>query len=129
MTPVMQTRFGDPDGNCLQAAIASILDLALDAVPSFGDLGDEWGGHFDRFLADFGIQAANIAAPPGNGDWVPAGYHLIGGRTHRGILHSVVGYRGKMIHDPHPGGAGLVSEDSWMIFVAMLDGVKIDASG
>jgi len=33
LRPVMQTRFGDPEGNCLMASVASILGIALDECP------------------------------------------------------------------------------------------------
>lgn len=45
MTPVDQTILHDPQtgaiGNCMQAAIASLLDLPLDAVPHFAALSEE----------------------------------------------------------------------------------------
>lgn len=30
-------------------------------------------------------------------------------------MHVVVVYDGKVIHDPHPSGAGLVSTDGWFV--------------
>lgn len=42
MRPVLQTRFGDPMGNCWEACLASILAVELDEVPdprpSYGEL-------------------------------------------------------------------------------------------
>ena len=40
-------------------------------------------------------------------------YHIIVGKTIRyeKLLHAVVGRKGKMVHDPHPKGVGLVEED------------------
>ena len=39
MKPVDQTRFGCPGGNCYQAVIASILELDLEEVPDFMNMG------------------------------------------------------------------------------------------
>lgn len=42
MTPFMQTKFGKGQGNCLQACVASILDLSLKHIPDFNKEGMEW---------------------------------------------------------------------------------------
>lgn len=48
MKPVRQTKFSNPthestgDANCLMAAVASVLELPLEAVPDFGMSGIGW---------------------------------------------------------------------------------------
>ncbi len=63
MTPVDQDRFVDPTngqnrGNCLQAVVASLLDLPLNAVPNFvqieKDGGREWSEHLRLWLLERG---------------------------------------------------------------------------
>lgn len=111
MTPVMQTIL-DPDadgvnrGNCLQAAIASLLELPLDEVPHAVLGTDEawWPDlqHWSRTTVAMDL----VALPPGG--WTPCGYHLITGRTRGGRLyHATVGCNGQIVHDPHPAGESL----------------------
>lgn len=33
MKPVTQTKFGDPEGNCLMACVASIVEVPIDECP------------------------------------------------------------------------------------------------
>lgn len=60
MTPVYQTIINCGDdkeqlpGNCLQAAVASLLDLNLDEVPHFLVHGDEWFERMKIFLNEKG---------------------------------------------------------------------------
>ena len=42
MMPVMQTKFGRGQGNCLLAAVASILHRPLEAIPDFAVSGCGW---------------------------------------------------------------------------------------
>jgi len=42
MIPVMQTRFGGGQGNCLLAAVASILHRSLESIPDFALSGCGW---------------------------------------------------------------------------------------
>ncbi|HWB38319.1 MAG TPA: hypothetical protein VHA75_20065 [Rugosimonospora sp.] len=116
MTPVVQTIFatGQPDspiGNCLQAAIASLLDLPLDDVPHF--VGDDvatdgelhWWTQWRRWCADRGLVVRDGV------DLEPGEYYLGGGPSPRDPEHRshVAVYRnGELIHDPYPGGTGVV---------------------
>jgi hypothetical protein len=42
MKPVFQNKFGHEQGNCLQAAVASILERNIDDVPDFNMSGIGW---------------------------------------------------------------------------------------
>lgn len=42
MIPVQQTRFGNGQGNCLLACVASILDRPLESIPDFTMSGCGW---------------------------------------------------------------------------------------
>ena len=61
MTPVYQTIIGRGDGNgplgnCMQAVIASLLDLPLEEVPHFLLWGNRWYLCFEEFLLSKGYE-------------------------------------------------------------------------
>lgn len=125
MKPVDQMLFGpegtSDEGNCLPACVASVLELSLDQVPHF--LKDpEWETSLLRFLLPLGYSPLTLDANECRSfGYTPSGYHLIGGQGPRGLQHEVVGYKGEMVHDPHPSCAGLIEEEDWTLFVATLD--------
>lgn len=122
MVPVMQTRFGDPDGNCFEAAIASVLEVSLDDVPVLASYRNDsatfWEVLFDWLRDEHELCLVLALA---KGSWIPEGvYHLISGLSPRGIKHTVVGQGGVMVHDPHPEGGGVL-DDSVCFFVPTWD--------
>lgn len=120
MTPVHQTKFKDAErgirGNCLQAAVASVLDLPLDEVPHFIEH-DDWERVFSDFLHARGLdyECRYVLR-----DEPPDGYAIGYGTSPRGIKHAVVTYGWRMVHDPHPDGTGLSSLDGWWELVPEL---------
>jgi hypothetical protein len=115
VTPLLQTILGTDDptqmpGNCLQAALASLLDLPLDDVPHF--VGDDWATNGERYWsAEWyrwcerrGLSLAHGRQP------APGEYYLAAGSSPRGVDRSHIAvYRdGQLVHDPHPDGTGLV---------------------
>lgn len=117
MIPVDQTILYGPEVDCLEACVAAVLELDLSEVPSFVSSGD-WFADLAEFLARFDLQplSLNIAQIR---DWKPAGYRLIWGWTERETFHSVVGWAGEMVHDPHPDKSGLLEAEVWLLFVSM----------
>ena len=121
MTPVFQNRFtnnqGDK-GNCQTAAIASLLDLPIERVPYFFDFPDFWDAVF-AFLWDHGYEYyGNIQPKLGEPiDWesMPGvdGYFIVAGPSPRwkDSSHAVIYKNGKMVHDPHPDGTGILFID------------------
>lgn len=120
MTPVDQEFLHDPAngsyGDCQRAAIASILNLPLSAVPHFNAdntdvltfhtrlkdfLATKNLGHYEFTAFDFTMFGYPEPTPV---------YHLIYGMTERGFQHAVVGYNGEVVHDPHPSKAGLLPD-------------------
>lgn len=102
----------DPDtpGNCLQAAVASLLGLDLDAVPHFVQH-DDW---LER-LGAFGQQAGYRVVYRSPGEPVPMGVAY--GRSPRGVQHAVVVLDGVQVWDPHPSRAGLLSTSGILSFI------------
>lgn len=137
MIPVDQTAFGYPDGNCLAACIASILELPLEEVPTFketpGWFGKLRGWAFKRGWVVIYETHKEMRRQP------PKGYHLMCGpaprqipcvahRTPFGwdadceecqagdyIAHSTVALDGVLVHDPNPTRAGLRKVDDWLM--------------
>lgn len=124
MTPQTQSRIG-PTGRCLEACIASILNIAESDVPEFG--GDDVYLHnIAEFLNAFGLYYCQ--AMPGDPVIqemfrVGTTYHLIEGMSPRGGLHACVGCNGQIIFDPHPQdgtGRGLVRIDCFGLLCARM---------
>lgn len=101
MSQVTQTIVDEHVGNCLQAAVASFLDLPLDEVPHFV-LHPDWEA---RFLAFMKARGAPVRATS------EIGSHTTGialGDTVRGTHHAVVMSEGVVVWDPHPSRVGLL---------------------
>lgn len=105
MRPVSQTIFhGDPDGrpgNCLQATVASLLELPLLAVPHFL-LHEDWLERLTAICTDHGFQLHSL--PPDT----YCAYGMAWGPSERGVQHAVAWADGRMAFDPHPSRAGLL---------------------
>ena len=114
MKPTHQTIFKVPEGNCVQACVASILELPLDEVPNF-ILEDDWFAALREFVATFGMAVVDLYFEGRH--WTTRGRHpvvdrwgdiywMAGGDGPRGIKHCVVYCGSEMVHDPLPGGGG-----------------------
>ncbi len=111
MIPIQQTIFAPPNGNCMQAAVASIFELPLDQVPNFVEDGNEWVDTLAKWCAQRGVRPLFLTLnnrPPGttigmNGGW----WSVVTGKSPRGdYFHAVVAYDGEIVHDPYPDGGG-----------------------
>ena len=70
MTPVYQTIISGTEGNCMQAAIASLLDMKLEEVPDFKKSGHLWMQDIYRFLWNNGYEYhGSIRNPRDFGSW------------------------------------------------------------
>jgi hypothetical protein len=113
--PVFQTVFDAIKGNCLQASLASALELSLEAVPDLIQR-DDWHEALNKWLREtYGVEVVCVPA----GGWTPPGIHLTGGKGARGLEHVVVSKDGAMIHDPHPKNGGLSEEKEHWLFVVV----------
>ncbi len=112
MIPTDQTTFRDnatgSRGNCLSAAIASLLHLPIDDVPLF--IENDWRRKLNKFLRPYGVAflALNDIDPVAlkvlHG--IEGLNHTLSGMSPRGIRHSCVGLDGKLVFDPHPDRSG-----------------------
>lgn len=107
---VTQTILADPDlaaqgvyGNCLQAAVASVLNLPLDAVPHFV-LFTWWPAALELWARGRGLLTVVEQT-----DMIPDRLCIVGGKSPREGDHAVVGQHGRIVWDPHPSRTGLAS--------------------
>ncbi|KKN69257.1 hypothetical protein LCGC14_0442520 [marine sediment metagenome] len=113
MKPVFQTVFDAVKGNCLQASLASALEVPLADVPDLAER-DDWYEAMNKWLREtYGVEMVCIPT----GGWTPPGIHLTGGDA--GLEHVVVGKDGKMIHNPYPDGGELIEEKQHWLFVVV----------
>jgi hypothetical protein len=122
MIPVMQTRFGNEEGNCFAASIASVLELPLHALPELSSTKEgSWFPILWDFLTKRGLTFSGTLYDVEkilNYDRGIKGYYVVAGESPRGHArgHAVVYYKGKLAHDPYPGGNGItVIKSAYMI--------------
>lgn len=123
MIPIYQTIIDKGKGNCLSAAIASILEIQLDDVPHFRILEDDWFSHFFDFLIkyDCEFRGTKYGTDVLSYEKGIDGFYIVNGRSRfyvqdPEIKHSVVFYKGKLVHDPNPANKGLYTiENCYMI--------------
>ena len=124
MVPVTQTRFYEPDqpvelqrGNCLQAVLASLLELPLEDVPHFVQQDVDSGGQLNWYdemwkwlqARGWGLHGAELETHRTEHLMV-TGLSPRGNGIHHVVIHHVVIYRDReMAHDPHPDRTGLLS--------------------
>lgn len=90
-------------GNCLQACVASVMKLPINAVP-----------HFSQFLwwpmaLELWLRGHDLTGKGERTSTIPDRLCIVGGQSPRGVAHVVVGYGGEIVWDPHPSREGLVS--------------------
>jgi len=128
MIRVKQTRFTSPlgtvKGNCLQACVASLLELPLMAVPDFVAMDpDTWVDQFETWLDSKGYVfegmhyfVNDVGTELGTWDTLLAeskgvdGYFIVGGDSPREWVtagHAVIYRDDEMRWDPHAGRQGL----------------------
>lgn len=56
MKKVYQTIYDKKNGNCIQAVVASLLELELEQVPHFLEFGDDWWNKTYSFLDEHGYS-------------------------------------------------------------------------
>lgn len=130
MKPIKQTKISSEDGtihgNCFRACIASILEIDIDSIPAFEDMGTEWHMPFFKFLNENNLETDGTRYKHIDSfefDLINYegiyGYIIVNGKSPRTYVtrgHSVVYKNGQMVHDPHPSNDGLLEiENFYMI--------------
>lgn len=122
----------NPPGNCLQAALASLLDLPLAMVPHIALFDSAWGEAVVLWLRARGKLLRTYNDWPDHQLWwaalgiecnaldrAPSGQLMIAsGHSPNGPWgHSVLWRADHIVHDPHPGQKGIVGRpyEFWQI--------------
>lgn len=110
MQTILAGREDGVPGNCVQAAVASVLGLPIEAVPHFL-LWLEWNHVMVEWLAEKGYSIKCRFTTE-----IPEERCIVAGMSPRGVAHVCVGRDGRVVWDPHPSGAGLTRVDEvWFI--------------
>jgi hypothetical protein len=113
MIPTTQTILaGDPSGvpgNCLQAAVAALLELPLGDVSHFAEH-DDW---LERLVAFGEVHGYRVRYRPPGTEGVTG---LAFGPSPRGVQHAVVWDGGEAVWDPHPDRTGLTAVSMLLAF-------------
>lgn len=121
MKAVYQTKFGEPEGNCFAACLASLLEINIDDVPDFSPQPDDkllWFEKANIFLRTYGLVSMFFTPEfPIPKDT----FYLINGMSPRGLDHSTIGKNGVIVHDPHPDGGGVNPITDLMMFFRTFD--------
>lgn len=117
-------------GNCFKTCVACLLELDPTTVPPFEDMPDgQWFLPFWELLKENGCcfrgtrhmrqHLLDGGTWPDESDIGPGidGYFIVGGGSPRGFArgHACIYRAGKLVHDPHPSGAGLIG--IWDIYM------------
>jgi hypothetical protein len=121
----MQTRVGQLNGNCFEACIASLLEIPLHSVPDFPRDEAPFILAVQQFLREYGLfyiqtPIDDLAIAPAFASGFT--WHTMEGISERGGNHACVGLNGKLVHDPHPGGRGLVEINCFGFLVSRMGG-------
>lgn len=116
---------GEENGDCLRAAVASLMKLPLGEVPHFCSRENEakgWVELMQEWFAARGYAVCELQY----GDWVhsvlPGAYYLLSGRSPRfpDEYHVVIAQEGQVVHDPHPDDSGVLEPTNDMPWLVML---------
>lgn len=138
MKPIDQTIVDPGKGNCLQAAIASLLDLNLEDVPSFIDAKEKWHQLLWSFMESQGFDDMSWEYPVSenpsllermkfDGGW--DGYFVgsVPSQTFPNCTHAViVDVNLNIVHDPNPNKLALKLKPEDVIDVIIKGGWEID---
>jgi hypothetical protein len=152
--PVYQTIIGGPNGNCAQAAYASLLELPLDEVPNFAEYKSYYRNAISRFLLgrgfypfyinhdrpgelmtfpDPGFLTCGLLDNTYGGIVEPFGFHLLSVASNQfpGTRHSIIGKDGFPYFDPNPN--FVAAETEYIIYQTVLlvstGGVLLEDAG
>lgn len=98
-------------GDCVRAAVASLLDREPTSVPHFiaGDFdGRVWWYALKGWAADNGWNVTRRGLLPRQENVPLPEFGIACGPSERGVSHAVVAVDGKVVWDPHPSRAGIL---------------------
>lgn len=83
--------------------------------------GEDWIV-FEELRTGIGYDVVHfLAHEHSTAELLPTSPYIVAGDGGRGLRHSVVHKGGKLYHDPHPDGEGLVSKPDWYWIIFQID--------
>jgi hypothetical protein len=115
MIALYQTDFSRETGNCLQACVASMLEVSLDQVPNFAKYGECWFVRLREYLRYWGLDGLYVSYPQEEQlqQMVPqvTAIAIIPVKdAGENDYHAVITNHTQIIHDPNPNGVDLVMD-------------------
>lgn len=111
---IAQHKQVDGAKNCMQCAVAYMLDLPVEETPDFEREHSPQRTAWEIMDDVFAAHGCTVEMLPPTVEIT--GDYLASGTTERGTSHMVVMRGGKLLHDPHPSNAGLQSiQVVWLI--------------
>jgi hypothetical protein len=106
----MKPVFAIGDGDCLRACICSLLEIPKeDSVHIYNFAKDKkYPQKLYKFLYKHGYKL--ISSKYSNDISIAQEYYMVWGMSNRNVYHSVIYYKGKMVHDPNREGGGVVPD-------------------
>lgn len=111
MRPVPQTRFGENDGDCFAACLASLLEVSLEEVPPYHQSNQDMRPYLarvDEWLAPLGLALVTLNVTPVDEefpDYIGENTYSIAAVRESGdasFTHAIVMRGREPRHDPHP---------------------------
>lgn len=124
MIPINQTIFEYGNGNCLQAVVASILEVPLENIPHFIELAKSRGGESSsQGLWEWAydnkfeiLYSSKIEDVPENIKFFIASGESPRSTVDKPLRHAVVFSKNGLEHDPHPSKSGLKKDPDLFIW-------------
>ena len=108
MKPVMQKNIHNPEqgiiGDCYRACICSLLEISDEDVENFVE-NPNYPMNVVEFLRIKGLRLCHGIESP-----VHTEFYIVCGVSPRDVRHSVIYSKGKLVHDPHPSGGGVIPD-------------------
>ena len=116
MIPLIQTRLHDPEngvlGNCYPTVIACLLDKeSPEDILQIQEQYSNEDGWFDIWL-DY-LEGLGYYLTNPSGHLFDDSIYMVSGKTERGTFHVCLYRNGELLHDPHPSGKGLITEEDF----------------
>lgn len=121
MKKLIQTRLHNPPesrGNCYPTALACFMELESpeDAfqVQEHYDTGEDWGSMLLEWLFSKGWDHGTLSGHQNDDS-----YYLVIGQSPRNaeVSHICIYQNGKLYHDPHPDGTGILTEEHFQYMI------------
>lgn len=125
MKPVYQTKYGEGEGNCFQACLASIFELELEDVPDFCNVyptkDNTWFNEYTKWLNGKGYSVLTFSLLENssislNGPQLRGCILLVSGKNKNKVQHCTIYRDGECIHNPNKNCTGIVPEYVDIIF-------------